>query len=254
MRHRSFLKVLMLGLAIGIAVSGRPAAVRAGTVSVAQGYDLIHTQDGTNIKGLDDLMVVPLGTYNFGGAIGNQKVPGIDVIVQRLQDATVTAPGAISYPVTAKTINLAVVALQLETVKMTNFNGNGLDNYFVTLSPKAASTGTMDITFASAAGGTFTSTLDLNLDVHKGSLNGKVVDSFTNVVIKGGPTNWGRTAPPGAVTIKGVNLMLDGKDTDQDFWLTAKSTPEPSTWFMLLTAGLIVPVYAQWTRRPSFTR
>ena len=91
--------------------------------------------------------------------------------------------------------------------------------------------------------------MDLNLDVHKGSLNGKIVDSFNNIVIKGGPTNWGRTAPPGKLKIQGVNFMLDGKDTNEDFWITPKSTPEPSTWIMLLTAGLIVPVYARWARR-----
>jgi hypothetical protein len=45
-------------------------------------------------------MGVPLGNFNFCGAISNQNVGNIDTIIQRLQAATVTAPGAIAYPVT----------------------------------------------------------------------------------------------------------------------------------------------------------
>jgi hypothetical protein len=261
MRHRSSFKVLMLGLAVGIAACTLRGEVQADSVSVAAGYDLFQTMAGTSFPGLGDLMGVPLGTYNFGGGIGKQNVGMTDTIIQRLQAATVTAPGAIPYPVTAATINLSVLSLQLETTQKVNFNNNGLAYYFVTLTPAVASTGTMDITFTSAAGGTFASTLDLNLDIHKGALNGKVVDSLTNVMLTNTGAAWGRTPPPGSVVIAGVNSMLNGKDTSQDFWpvppvtevhpgggahvVTDASIPEPSTWIMLLTAGVIVPAYAR---------
>jgi hypothetical protein len=251
--------------AIGIAFCCQPREVRSDTVSVAAGYDLFETMGGSSFPGLGDLMGVPLGNFNFGGAIGNQNVGNTDTIIQRLQAATVTAPGAIPYPVTAQTINLSVLSLQLETVNMINFGGNGLANYFVTLTPTVASTGTMDMTFASAAGGTFASTLDLNLDIHKGSLNGAIVDSLTNVVLTNTGAAWGRIAPAGAVVINGVNFMLDGTDTNQDFWpvppiiethpgggaheVTNASIPEPRAWIMLLTAGLIVPVYGRMAGR-----
>jgi hypothetical protein len=254
----------MLGLAVGIAACTLPATVRADSVTVAPGYDLFQTMTGSSFPGLGDLMGVPLGMYNFGGAIGNQNVGMTDTIIQRTQAATVTAPGAIAYPVTAGAISLSVVALQLETTQMVNFGGNGLANYFVTLTPAVASTGTMTITFSSAAGGTFSSTLDLNLDIHKGALNGPVVDSLTNVMLTNSGAAWGRIPPPGAEVIKGVNSMLNGKDTSQDFWpvppvtevhpgggahvVMDASTPEPSTWIMLLTAVVIVPAYGRWGR------
>ncbi len=265
MRHRSFFRFLLQTLAV-FAATLTLAEARADSVSVAAGYDLFETvANSSNFPGLGGLMGVPLGNYNFGGAIGNQNVGNTDTIIQRLQAATVTAPGAIPYPVTAPTINLSVVALQLETTQMVNFGGNGLANYFVTLTPGVASTGTMDITFTSAAGGTFASTLDLNLDIHKGALNGPVVDSLRDIMLTNSGTNWGRIAPPGSVQINGVNYLLDGKDTNQDFWpvppvvevhpgggehmVTNASVPEPGTWIMLFTAGIIVPAYGRWARR-----
>jgi len=265
MHHRSFFRFILQSLAI-FAATRMLAETRADTVSVAVGYDLFESVgNASNFPGLGSLMGVPIGNYNFGGAIGLQNVGNTDTIIQRLQAATVTAPGAITYPVTAPTIGLSVAALQLETTQPVNFGGFGLDNYFVTLTPTVASTGTMDITFASAAGGTFASTLDLNLDIHKGSLNGAVVDSLTNIVLTNSGAGWGRIAPPDAVLINGVNNLLDGNDTNQDFWpvppvmethpgggvhvVTNASIPEPSTWIMLFTAGIIVPAYGRWARR-----
>jgi len=248
---------------VGIAACVLPAEIRADSVSVAPGYDLFETiPDASNFPGLGGLMGVPLGTFDFGGAIGNQNVGTTDTIIQRLQAATVTAP---PYPVTAPTIGLFVAALQLETTQLVDYKGNGLDNYFVTLSPNAPSIGLMDITFASALGGTFASTLSLNLDIHKGSLNGTVVDSLPNILLTNTGAGWGRIPPPGAVVIDGVNHLLNGVDTSQDFWpippvievhpgggqhvVTTGSVPEPSTWIMLVTAGMIVPAYGRWARR-----
>jgi hypothetical protein len=267
MRRRSFCQKLMWGLAVGIAFCAHPRASWAdGSLTVAAGYDLFETTTGSSYGPLGPLVGVPLGTFNFGG--GSVATGNADTIVQRVSPVTVPAAGD-----TGMT-GLVVNALQMETATPINL-GNGLNNYFVTLTPTAASTGMMNITFASTAGGTFTSTLDIFFDVHQGALNGPVVLSSEAVLSNSGAP-WERIPPPGAVVIDGVNHNLDGKDMNQDFWpgvpnpnpngqlgivtesnsglsethvVTTATTPEPSTWIMLVTAGLIVPAYARWGRQ-----
>ena len=141
-----------------------------------------------------------------------------------------------------------------------DFGGNGLDNYFVTLTPTAASVGTINIEFDNNAGGTFTSSLTVFFDIHKGTLDGQVVQSLSTQ-FSSDPTAWGRIPPAGAVTIDGVNVFLLGDGTrNGDFWPAGEihqgphgvvpgMTPEPSTWTMLVAVGLIVPAYARWRRR-----
>jgi MYXO-CTERM domain-containing protein len=105
------------------------------------------------------------------------------------------------------------------TTMQVNYNGNGLDTYYLTLDPNKASTGTQTITWGpSGLSGTFSTTLDLNLVIRKGGLNGKVVDS-TNITLKGGDS-WSDIAPKDAITITGVNQFLSGTkgDPTQDFW------------------------------------
>jgi hypothetical protein len=264
MRIRSFLKFLLSGLAMGLACYAAPRGSRAATVEVHSGYDLFQTiPSGTSFPGLGNLKGVPYGTFDFGsGAVFTGTT---DTIVHRLDDAIATAP---PFPVTAPTIRLLMVGLQLETVIPVNFAGNGLDNYFVTLQSArpqggTASTGTMDITFASAAGGTFNSSLDVFFDIHKGSLSGAIVASSDTVLTTTG-SPWGRIPPPGAMLIPGVNFLLNGTDTSQDFWpagglhtgphevgpaLRQPPVPEPGTWILYLTAGAIVPAYARFHRR-----
>jgi hypothetical protein len=155
---------------------------------------------GTTFPGLGNLMGVPLG-----GVDGNA-----DTVVQRLQDAVF--PGLPTS--TAPSINIALAALQLETVAPVNFAGNGVDNYFVTLqSARAAggtaSLGTMTITLTSlddgtAANpeGTFTSSIDVFFDIRKSSLNGPIVFS-TDLVLSNSTTAWDATNPPGALLVTG---------------------------------------------------
>jgi hypothetical protein len=72
-----------------------------------------------------------------------------------------------------------VDALQLmSTTKTTVFDRLiPADFYCVTLDPNDTSTGTMTINFNGAGtGGTFTSTLDIWIDIHYGSLTGAVVN------------------------------------------------------------------------------
>jgi hypothetical protein len=191
------------------------AASAGADSTVSPGWDLFESQSGTTFTGLGDLKGVPLMNFNFGGVIGNQQVGPTDTIIQRTGTAIATMDN--------QTVSVAIqfVALQLETAAPVNFMGNGADNYFVTLTPNQQDTGTLGITFNSAsipaAGGTFTSSITLNADIHKGALNGAAVDSVS-LMLSSGVTPWSRTPPPGSVTIPGVNQLLDGADTNQDFW------------------------------------
>jgi len=258
----------MWGLVIGIAAWAQPGESRAqGSLTVNAGYDLFTTVTGTDFPGLGPLVGVQLGTFDFGS--GSMFVGNADTIVHRLDDVTVAAVGDTG------TTRLEMLALQLETAAPVDFAGNGLDNYFVTLQSARggpATTGSMDITFLSTQGGTFSSFFDVFFDIRKGSLNGTIVlsDELTPLANQG--ADWGRVPPPGAILINGVNYLLDGTDTDKDFWpgvppgggpagivkevhpnganhWVTTSTPEPSTWIMFVTAGLMVPAYARWRRR-----
>jgi hypothetical protein len=245
--------ILALALASG---AGFQTAVRADWV-VSPGFDLFQTVPAdTSFPGLGNLMGVQLGTFNFGGTIGTVPVNPTDTIVQRttLIDVPTVAGSSGSSP-------LVMRALQLETVIPVNFLGNGLDNYFVTLTPTAQSIGQINVTFASNAGGTFTSTLNVFFDIHKGSLTGPVVAS-SETVLTSTPTPWGRIPPPNALTITGVNQFLLGDGTrNGDFWVGGEihngphgvvdsgTLPEPSAWVMIVAAGAMVPAYARWRRR-----
>jgi len=239
-------------------------------LTVSARYDLFETLPVSSFPGLGNLMGVPLGTFDFGsGPVG---VGTTDTIVQRLSDVTVAAPGD-----TGST-GLLVKALQMETVTPVDFGGAGLDNYFVTLSQSQPSTGTIDITFASPAGGTFSSSLEITFDIRKGSLNGPIIISPTLTLTNSGAL-WDRIPPPGAVVIDGINHFLNGQNIDNDFWpgvaeggvpgivveahpgggqhvvrtalVGGGGVPEPSTWVMLAMAGGVVPAYVRSARRRS---
>ena len=71
---------------------------------------------------------------------------------------------------------------------------------------------------------------------------------------------WGRDPLTGAVSIPGVNYLLDGQDRSEDFWpatplqegnpdgsnyvATTAVIPEPSTWLLGVTALVIGSAYA----------
>jgi hypothetical protein len=260
MSRRDFVRSIFGVLAIGIALAAGPGRCRAGGLTVDKGYDLFQTTTGSSFPGLGNLIGVPLGKFNFGaGAVG---VGTTDTIIQRLNNVTVAAAGD-----TGST-NLLVNALQLETAMKVNFMGKGLDDYFVTLQSTHGgpqSKGKMDITFASAEGGTFTSTLNLDLDIRKHSLNGMIVASLDNLMLSNSGASWGRVPPTAAELIKGINYKLNGIDTSNDFWVSppliekhpgggvhevrSAGVPEPATWVMGATALAIGLAYAKFRGR-----
>lgn len=194
------------------------------TFQVAQGWSLLETDPTqSSFEGLGNLKGVPLGTYNFGTApdgnmVGTVNTGMTDTIIQRLQ--TATAPTQMAGA--SATINIQMVALQLETVNQVNYLGNGMNNYFITLDPSMASTGTMTITWnANGLSGTYSTNLNLDFDIHVGSLTGTVVNTGGTIInLTSSGTLWSNTPPSGATVLPDVNQYLSGTsgDPSQDFW------------------------------------
>lgn len=255
MHNRPIVKVLVWNVTLGAAVFAQPAA--KADFTVLKGYNLFATVSsetsfdfGTingSAIGNQSLMGVQLGTYNFGS--GAVNVDNADTIIQRTQD--VTAPG-----LGTGTTALIVNALQLETVGVGDIGGT-IGHLFITLDPNVASTGSMDITFNSAGtGGTFTSTLNLTLDISFGNslATSKTLETAVSLTLTNSDATWGRIAPAGAYELNGINYKLDGSDTNNDFWpggnltdgnggadqdtVAAASVPEPSTG-LLGTLGVM---------------
>ncbi len=250
MRKRSIFNVIIWALALGAAAIAQPRQSRADMTPVSAGYDLFATDpSGTYFDfggtiGTQNLMGVPLGTFNFGS--GSVGVGSADTIVQRTQDVLV---GGVTDPT-----GLRMVALQLETVNPIAAFGN--QHLFVTLTPGGTDTGSMII----YNNDTFTSTLTITFDVHVGSLTSTPVATLTDTLITANTPAWSHTAPPGSVLIPGVNYLLNVSDTSTDFWTGAVleigpglhhlvNTPEPSTWIWCIGAGLAAPVFVRWRRR-----
>jgi hypothetical protein len=232
MRYK-IIKLVVVGAVLTVAGAGSLMAQ-----SVDPGYDLLATQPGTTFMGAP-FEGVPLGSYNFGGVIGVQPVGTTDTIVQRL--AAVSAP--------VGTTPLLMDALQLQSTTPISLGGGPLGFYYITLQSAdntgPASTGAMTINFAP---NTFSSSLDVFFDVHFGALNGPIVLQ-SDAILSSSGTAWGNVAPPGAITIPGANLNLNGTNNAADFWPVGPFTesepgvthsvdnaavPEPATGALLL--------------------
>jgi hypothetical protein len=242
-----------------------PQAASAGVIGVDAGYDLYQTDIGTYINigtGNIPLVGVPIGTYNFGGTIGVQNVGPTDTIVQRLATA---APAGV--PGTAAAIPAQIDVLSLETAVPINI-GAGLENYWVTLSTGAASTGTQTIEFATPSGGTFNAAFTAHLVIHALSPTGPQVATATEALTFQANAPWSRTAPIGAIEIPGANYELNGFDIGADFWpgtemtnalpigqevISNSSVPEFSTVAMMLSGsgGLLVQLLRQRRARKA---
>lgn len=218
----------------------------ASAQQVDAGYDLFQTIPGTSFQGAP-FEGVPVGTYNFGGAIGVQNTGETDTIVQRLSNVVPTSP----------TTPITMDLLQLASVTPISLGGGPLGFYYVDLQSMdgtgPASTGSMTLSWATNTSGTFTSSLDVFFDVHYGALNGPIVLA-SNAELTNGGAAWSDIAPPGSVLINGVDNMLNGNDITNDFWPTPftemepgvthavapAQVPEPASLSLIAAAGLFV--------------
>jgi len=221
---RSFFAALIAG----VALLGAPGLSQA-EFTVNPGWDLWDTQEGTTfVAGATDIPLqgVPLGTFDFGGAIGTQFVNGTDTIVRRTEPAVVSGPGETA------TIDIEMVALQLRSVDpvdLSAFGGTGTEFIFVTLQENEESVGQMSITFdeepvgpppTQPVHGTWESQIEVAFDVRAGSLMGDILASET-LTLSSSNNFWSHLPPAGAVEIPGVNVFLNGQNRDTDFWPTS---------------------------------
>jgi len=245
-RRRLSLAATVLG--IGLVCTLLPGTSRA-SITINPGWDLLETLAGgaTTFLG-QNFQGVPLSSYNFGGSIGMKSVGTTDTIVQRLASASVP----IGPPVT---VPIEMLALQLMSVNPFDPDGPGgapLATYFVTLQsqrslseggPGTMTLGTIDIsnTGEAATHGTFDSFFDVFFDLRAGALNGPIVNS-SNLGLNSSGNGWGHNAPSGALEIEDVNYLLNGFNTDNDFWpLSAISESHPSGAMHTVQSAIPVP-------------
>jgi hypothetical protein len=207
MRARYWLGILCL---LGFTVT--PALAQTDVLPGWNLYETVHTELLST-----PFLGVPIGSYSFGaGSLSDVNVGDTDTIIQRLNDTGIPDGSGTGTP----TVNLVIDDMQLESYVLTNINGGGLGYYFITLQSARggpASTGSMSVSFTSPSGGTFSSSWDIFYDVRYGSLNGPIVESSDNTFSQSGAL-WSRTSPPGAAEFPGINYMLNGTDTTEDFW------------------------------------
>lgn len=239
---------LSLRASVAVLAVASVCSLASAQLSVDAGYDLFQSTSNSSFLGVD-FVGLPAEVYTFPNPIGKQNVDTTDTIIQRLNTVTAAAPGD------TVTTPIQVDLLQLVSTAPTNAFGPMTTYYYITLNPNAPSLGTMSITVNNASGGMFTSMLDINFEIHMGSLNGPVTYTGDIPLTNTGDT-WGRTPIAGAVTIPGVNLNLDGTDNAADFWpgvplteshpgagehvVTDGATPEPSQWAVFAVPGCLM--------------
>lgn len=213
-RSRSVLGCALCGLLL-------PAICHAD-VTVHQGWSLFETQPGTHIDGIS-LTGVPLGTFDFGS--GAVNVGATDTIIERIADASVAGP--LPPPETAS-VGLQLDALQLESSSTLIFPGDSISvptHYFLTLQSARggpASTGSASITFDQQGQGNFSSSLDVFFDIRRGSLSGPIVSSQDLVFSNNGKAWKSVDNSSAALLLPGIDFMLNGADTSEDFWVNGE--------------------------------
>jgi len=204
-----------------------PTALASNTVD--PGWSLFQTDPATTSFFGFAFEGVPLGDFDFGGSIGLETVGPTDTIIRRLSAATVAGPGD------SAMITTVVDAFQLRSVGDVSILGGPLGIYYLTLSSARggpASTGTMTIGFGPEGDphGTYSSSFDLYVDVRLGSGFGPILDSRLISIPDSGAVPW-RHEPTGPIQIPGVNVHLNGVDSQNDLWaigMVSKTTPNGS--------------------------
>lgn len=233
----------LFAVAFFILVISLPGQAGASFI-INSGWDLFITEPGTQFAG-HAFTGVAFNHYDFGGTIGTREVWSTDTIVRRLQSAEIPElPGG------SASVQTELAALHLVSVGPIDL-GAGFRDYYITLQSERggqASTGETTITADDEQGGTFESFFDVFFDIRIEGLDGTIIGSG-NKRLTARNVAWGRTPPPRAVTIEGVNHRLNGSDADADFWaqgpfshqnddgtthtVTTADVPEPGSGILL---------------------
>lgn len=262
MKNKSVRHVMILAAASLLAGFCLPTPSRADSGTVLPGWDLFQTvpsmtYDNNPMLNLGNLQGVPLNTFNFGtvatssgspspylGPSGNVNVGNTDTIVQRLNTVNTTGTTA-----------LQVDALQLQSVNTIPALGN--QYAFVVLDPNIAfpSTGSMTI----FNNDTWTSTLNIYFDIYAGTSLAEALttmpvatDQEITFTSQEEPVYWSHTAQTGAspaLLISGVNYLLNGTDTSEDFW--PNGSPDPTDCVPFGEAALLAAHGIDVTQTPE---
>ena len=211
------------------------------------GYDLLVTDSACfNFGGAGGLNLVPfvgvpLGTYNFGG--GPKNVGATDTILHRLGPVTNLADGA------SQTINIAMVALSLQSQNQINwsaFGGNANEFVKVVNVVDLGSTMTIHNSVANLSSpnefGTFDSIIKIQFQLQgltSGATTTGIAKTFNQT-----NASWTQLPPLGLPLINGVNNHLNGLDHTNDFFTGSayheapdgsyhSITPEPTSVFAI---------------------
>lgn len=225
MRTTSHTRWLVFGLMLAFGFTPAVARAQSADITIPAGTDYLYTQPGTyaNIPGVG---TVPL--------MGNPIYPGeTDTIVQRLADADATTGAPISTMLTG-------LSLESAPPYPPGF-------VTVTLDPALASTGTMSFAITTPIvpgteiGGTISDTLTVNSLVSIiGAAPILVTENFTS------SGRWQAFLPDGSNEVTNFQVIIDTHvdPVNGVHIVSSFPVPEPSTWIMLVAAGLIVPACA----------
>jgi hypothetical protein len=271
MRHRSIFNVPMLGLAVWLAILAQPAAGQS--VTLTTGSDLFATPSFLSNTFVTIPGVSPSPLFLQGDAADLlPRVPGLnpaadtDTIILRTGSPQTIAVGQTA------TFALQLGALDLVGKTPVTISGNPYDVRILggTLLGQTERTGSISILLTDPGGGTFTSTLPIDAQIIFTPVNPGEPQipsmSFSDTFTTAFPGIWSTVGRddnannsrfpaggffPGADSEPGHAKVLtqEGSLLAQHGVLPAQ-TPEPSTWIMYITAGLMVPAYARWRRRP----
>jgi hypothetical protein len=229
----SRLSKVICGLMITMGLVLQPSSARGSFVTILPGYDLLVTTKASfDFGGAGGLYCVDFvgkpipnppgtspGSYDFGS--GPVNIGATDTIIRRFDAVTGLADGA-----TAAPINIAMVALSLQSKHQINWSGfGGIANEYVK-TVNVMDLGSIMIITNSAANappideyGTFDSILKIKFQlqgVTSGAITSDIEKTF---LLTGGTwTHLPSTINKVPILINGVNSHLNGFDHLNDFF------------------------------------